>query len=189
MFIVLSCPIHWSQMLIWERRCRWNSANKRCSNYISVINNYIAYKGAPYICVLRYISLSMPKTYLVVEYTGWQWISVAFKNLLVALAGLEGLWGINNFRYCMMLITILLYRIVLFARLCTYPNRCQYYELSTMATYHHSRIPYTKSFPSLNCCQFSTCLVVILRVCTILSYLAFPWLEDTDVLLMIYSNF
>ena len=27
-------PIHWSQMLSWEWRCRWSSADRRCSNYI-----------------------------------------------------------------------------------------------------------------------------------------------------------
>ena len=53
MFIVSSCsclcPIHWSQVLSWELRCSWSSADSRCSNYIWVINNFIAYKGAPYI--------------------------------------------------------------------------------------------------------------------------------------------
>ena len=37
------CPIHWSQMLSWEWRCSWSSADKRCSNYIWMINNFIAY--------------------------------------------------------------------------------------------------------------------------------------------------
>ena len=53
MFLVSSCsclcPIHWSQVLSWERRCSWSSADRRCSNYIWVINNYIAYSGATYI--------------------------------------------------------------------------------------------------------------------------------------------
>ena len=43
------CPIHWSQVLSWEWRCSWSSADRRCSNYIWVINNFIAYQGAPYI--------------------------------------------------------------------------------------------------------------------------------------------
>ena len=43
------CPIHWSRMLSWEWRCSWSSADRRCSNYIWVINNLIAYKGATYI--------------------------------------------------------------------------------------------------------------------------------------------
>ena len=42
----LPCPIHWSQVLSWEWRCSWSSADRRCSNYIWVINNFIAYYGA-----------------------------------------------------------------------------------------------------------------------------------------------
>ena len=53
MFLVSSCSclrsIHWSQVLSWEWRCSWSSADRRCSNYIWVINNCIAYKGATYI--------------------------------------------------------------------------------------------------------------------------------------------
>ena len=49
MFLVLSCsclcPIHRSQVLSWEWRCIWSSTDRRCSNYIWVINNFIAYKG------------------------------------------------------------------------------------------------------------------------------------------------
>ena len=36
-------------MLSREWRCSWRSADRRCSNYIWVINNFIAYKGAAYI--------------------------------------------------------------------------------------------------------------------------------------------
>ena len=47
MFLVSSrsClrSIHWSQVLSWEWRCCWSSADRRCSNYIWVINNFIAY--------------------------------------------------------------------------------------------------------------------------------------------------
>ena len=53
MFLVSSCsflsPIYWSHVLSWEWRCSWSSANRRCSNYIWVINNLIVHKGAPYI--------------------------------------------------------------------------------------------------------------------------------------------
>ena len=53
MFLISSCsclcPIHWSQMLSWEWRCSWSSADRRCSNYIWVINSFIAYWGATYI--------------------------------------------------------------------------------------------------------------------------------------------
>ena len=53
MFLVSSCSwlrsIHWSQVLSWEWRCSWSSADRRCSNYIWVINNFIAYYGSTYI--------------------------------------------------------------------------------------------------------------------------------------------
>ena len=46
MFLVSSCsclyPIHWSQVLSREWRCSWSSADRRCSNYIWVMNNLIA---------------------------------------------------------------------------------------------------------------------------------------------------
>ena len=31
------CPVHWRQVLSWEWRCSWSSADRRCSNYIWVI--------------------------------------------------------------------------------------------------------------------------------------------------------
>ena len=53
MFLVSSCSclrsIHWCQVLSWEWRCSWSSADRRCSNYIWVINNFTAYQGATYI--------------------------------------------------------------------------------------------------------------------------------------------
>ena len=49
MFLVSSCsclcPVHWRQVLSREWRCSWNSADRRCSNYIWVINNFIAEPG------------------------------------------------------------------------------------------------------------------------------------------------
>ena len=45
------CPIHWSYVLSREWSS-WSSANRRCSNYIWVISNYIAYQGVTYIRVL-----------------------------------------------------------------------------------------------------------------------------------------
>ena len=53
--------LHWSQVLIWEWRCSWSSADRRCSNYIWVTNNLIAYTDATYIrgfTVLVFASLS-----------------------------------------------------------------------------------------------------------------------------------
>ena len=43
------CAIHWDQVLSREWRCSWSSANRRCSNYIWVIENFVAYQGASYI--------------------------------------------------------------------------------------------------------------------------------------------
>ena len=36
-------------LLTREWRCSWSSADRRCSNYIWVVNDYIPYKGATYI--------------------------------------------------------------------------------------------------------------------------------------------
>ena len=53
MFFVSSCsclcPIYRSHVLSWEWRCSWSSADRRCSNYIWVINNLIAHKSVFYI--------------------------------------------------------------------------------------------------------------------------------------------
>ena len=38
-----------SQVLSWEWRCSWSNADIRCSNYIWVINNFIACYGVTYI--------------------------------------------------------------------------------------------------------------------------------------------
>ena len=49
LILQLSSPIYWSQVLNQTWRCSWSSANRQWSNYIWVINNIIAYKGATYI--------------------------------------------------------------------------------------------------------------------------------------------
>ena len=43
LFCICLCPISWSQMLSQEWRCSWSSADRQCSNYVWVINNFIAY--------------------------------------------------------------------------------------------------------------------------------------------------
>ena len=43
------CVMYWSQVLSREWKYSWSSSDRRCSNYIWVINNFIAYKGASYI--------------------------------------------------------------------------------------------------------------------------------------------
>ena len=37
------CPIHWNQVLSREWRCSWSSTDRRCANYIFVINKFIAH--------------------------------------------------------------------------------------------------------------------------------------------------
>ena len=63
MFLVLPCscrgPIHWSRLLSQEWRCSWSSADRQCSNYIWVINNFVAYYGVSNIRGLMVISLKM----------------------------------------------------------------------------------------------------------------------------------
>ena len=53
MFLDSACSclrtINWSQLFSGEWRCSWSSADRRCSNYIWVINNFIAYSSASYI--------------------------------------------------------------------------------------------------------------------------------------------
>ena len=43
------CATYWSQVLIGEWRCSWSSGDRRCSNYIWLINNSIAFKCVAYI--------------------------------------------------------------------------------------------------------------------------------------------
>ena len=53
MFLVSSCSclcaIYQSHVSSWEWRCSRSNADRRCSNYIWVINNLISYKGMTYI--------------------------------------------------------------------------------------------------------------------------------------------
>ena len=80
MLLVSSCsclyPIHWNQVLNWEWRCSWSSADRRCSNYIWVINNLIAYWSATYIRGLTvvfndswFVSLTHGKTSFIVGFS------------------------------------------------------------------------------------------------------------------------
>ena len=45
----LSLPNTLKPSVKWEWRCSWSSADRRCSNYIWVINIFIANKGVTYI--------------------------------------------------------------------------------------------------------------------------------------------
>ena len=53
MILISSCsclwPIQRNQVLSWEWRCSWSSADRWCTNYIWVINNFTAYYSATYI--------------------------------------------------------------------------------------------------------------------------------------------
>ena len=91
---VFSClgAIYWSQVLSSERRCRWSSANRRCSNYIWVIRKFITYYDAPYIGGLtvshylfrkwlgteqvasHYLSQCRTRSMLIYDITRPQWI-------------------------------------------------------------------------------------------------------------------
>ena len=75
------CPIRWSQVFSREWRRSWSSADKRCSNYIWMINNFIAYQGANYI---RGLTVIVPL-----------WHQMASWNLLVNSTG-NGLLPIQS---------------------------------------------------------------------------------------------
>ena len=71
MFLVLSCsffPIYWSTVLSRGWRYSWSSAGRRCSNYIWVINNFIAYYDATYI---RSLSVVIDEFYVVIPKQCW----------------------------------------------------------------------------------------------------------------------
>ena len=54
------CPIHWSHVWSREWRCGWSSADRRCCNYIWVINNFIVYWDVTYI---RGLTVELPVDY------------------------------------------------------------------------------------------------------------------------------
>ena len=58
------CPSYWCQVLSREWRCCWSSADRRCSNYIWVIDKSIAHQGASYIrdLMVYFNFLSVPDT-------------------------------------------------------------------------------------------------------------------------------
>ena len=66
MFLDSACiclhTIYWSQVFSGEWRCSWSSADRRCSNYIWVINNVMAFSCASYIRVLTvtFIVITVP---------------------------------------------------------------------------------------------------------------------------------
>ena len=62
----LSLPNPLNQAFSWEWKFGWSRADMWCSNYIRVINNFIAYYDAPYIRGLKVLEPSNPiPSYLV----------------------------------------------------------------------------------------------------------------------------
>ena len=55
------CPINWSQVLSQEWRCSWSSTIRQCSNYIWVINNFIACWGVSYTRDLTVTVITYPR--------------------------------------------------------------------------------------------------------------------------------
>ena len=63
MFLVSSCsclcPIHWSQVLSREWSCSWSSTDRRCSNYVWVINILLPAWVLLILQVLRQLACSL----------------------------------------------------------------------------------------------------------------------------------
>ena len=74
------CAIYWNQVLGREWRCSWSSADRRCSNYIWVINNYIAYWGASYIWGLTVLFFSTLDVTLD-DFCRWPWFHPCISRL------------------------------------------------------------------------------------------------------------
>ena len=55
-------------MFGWEWRCSWSITDRRCSNYIWVINNFIACWGALILEVWQYIGLTFSVCLLILCY-------------------------------------------------------------------------------------------------------------------------
>ena len=67
---VVFAPFQWRQVLSREWRCSWSSADRRCSNYIWVIDNFIACQGASYTR-----DLTVNVHYIVhCSLSGWIWV-------------------------------------------------------------------------------------------------------------------
>ena len=107
MFLVSSCSClrstHWSQVISWEWKCCWSSADRRCSNYIWVINNFITYQGATYI--RGFTLASAPEVLMWIEtyVNNKQFLGIVFWTWLnqfhLIPLGLEGrLPGFPNFQ-------------------------------------------------------------------------------------------
>ena len=73
---------HWSQVWSPEWRCNWSSANRRCSNYIWVINYFIAYYSASYIRGLWYVVCPRVSIMLTIFFNRWKCITkITWKSI------------------------------------------------------------------------------------------------------------
>ena len=90
MFLVSSCnclcPIHWSEVLSWEWQFSWSSADRRYSNYIWVINNFIAYWGVAYIRSLTVVEIELGDYY---HYSGFL---IKWNSLWAYVAGISSVF-------------------------------------------------------------------------------------------------
>ena len=90
--VVSSCsclwPIHWSQLLSWEWRCNWSSADRRCSNYIWVMKKCIANSCVSYIrgltIVMIYYSIPLLWT-IFIRTLEWAQKHLAARHFLITL--------------------------------------------------------------------------------------------------------
>ena len=80
------CPTHWNQVLSRGWRCSWSSADRRCSNHIWVINNFIAYQSASYARDLTVHGMISSVTKVVCV--------LSYRYRLLLVFALDGLWMI-----------------------------------------------------------------------------------------------
>ena len=66
-------------------RCKWSSADRRCSNYIWVINNFIANAGAPYI---RGLTENLFRKYFRFQSSTWPLVNQPGSPVLIIIMGL-----------------------------------------------------------------------------------------------------
>ena len=97
--------IYWSQVLSREWRCSWSSDDRRCSNYIWVINTLIVRWGATYIKKLtvylrfripipirrRLYTATAPAEFIVNQQCDGNVIGVCKRHLYITIA-----WLLNN---------------------------------------------------------------------------------------------
>ena len=92
-----------SQMLSREWRCSWSSTDRRCSNYIWVIDNFIAHKGVTYIrgfmvVYCQIITVVLHAAWYLSSLATWlfvQWLIQAIRESTKGLLALLALWEGN----------------------------------------------------------------------------------------------